>query len=369
MRRSVQRYGLAAAVAVAALFSVLGSTPAAVAGPRITGAVYSLTNAPGDNRVAVFLRDAGGRLHPAGTVSTGGNGTGASLGSQGALAVAGGGRWLLAVNAGSDTVSALKITMTLGVRLVNTVSSGGTVPVSVAVQGDLAYVVNAGSDTVRGYRLEQSGLHAISGSTRPLSGSGVGPAQVSFGLAGKVLVVTEKNTNLIDTFRVRASGRVTGPATHASAGQTPFGFVFAGRYLVPTEAFGGAAGQSAVSSYAVSSTGAVKLLSASVGNGQTAVCWAALSPDRHDIFVANTGSNTVSRYTIDAAGLLRLREAVAGTTGGAPADETFSPDGRSLYVLNGGDGTISAFRAHGVLSPIAGGSGLPAGSAAGLVSV
>src|SRR5439155_13698791 len=113
-------------------------------------------------------------------------GTGASLGSQGALAVARGGRWLLAVNAGSNSVSALKVTMTLGVRLVNTVSSGGTEPVSVAVQGDLAYVVNAGSDTVRGFRLGQSGLRPLPGSTRPLSGSGVGPAEISFGLGGKV---------------------------------------------------------------------------------------------------------------------------------------------------------------------------------------
>ncbi len=278
------------------------------------------------------------------------------------------GRWLLAVNAGSNSVSALKITMTLGVQLVNTVPSGGTDPVSVAVQGDLVYVVNAGSDSIRGFRLGSSGLQPIPGSTRPLSGSGVGPAEISFGLGGEVLAVTEKNTNLIDTYRVRASGRATGPATHPSAGQTPFGFVFAGRYLVPTEAFGGAAGKSAVSSYTVSSSGAVTVRSASVPNGQSSVCWAALSPDRHDIFVANTGSNTVSRYSIDAAGLLRLREAVAGTTGAAPADETFTPDGRFLYVLNGGDGTISAFRAHGALSPIAGGSGLPAGSA-GLASV
>jgi VCBS repeat-containing protein len=369
MRRTLQRYVLAAALAAASLVPLIGGAQPAAAGPRITGAVYTMTNETGGNRVAVFLRDAGGRLHPAGKVATGGTGTGAGLGSQGGLAVAGGGRWLLAVNAGSNSVSALKIGMTLGVTLVNTVSSGGTEPVSVTVQGDLAYVVNAGSDDIRGFRLGSSGLHPVAGSMRPLSGTGVGPAEISFGLAGRVLVVTEKNTNLIDTFRVNASGKATGSKTHASAGQTPFGFVFAGRYLVPTEAFGGAAGESAVSSYAVTKAGDVQVRSSSVPNGQSSVCWAAVSPNRRDIFVANTGSNTVSRYSIDAAGLLRLREAEAGTTGAAPADETFSPDGRFLYVLNGADGTISAFRAHGVLSPIDGAGGLPAGSAGGLVSV
>ena len=182
------------------------------------------------------------------------------------------------------------------------------------------------------------GLTPIRHSTRPLSGTGVGPAQIEFGLTGRVLVVTEKNTNAIDTYRVRPNGRTQGPNTHPSAGQTPFGFVFAGPYLVPTEAFGGAAGASAVSSYRVTASGWIKVLSASVPNGQSAACWAAISPTTRDIYVANTGSNTVSRYSIDAAGLVRLREGVAGTTGAAPADETITPDGRYLYVLNGADG-------------------------------
>src|SRR2546425_8751685 len=45
------------------------------------GAVYTLTNQVGGNAVAVFARGADGRLTAAGTVSTGGTGTGASLGS------------------------------------------------------------------------------------------------------------------------------------------------------------------------------------------------------------------------------------------------------------------------------------------------
>jgi 6-phosphogluconolactonase len=367
MTHMMQRVTLA--VAMASVLAVIGIGGSAVAAPRIAGAVYSLTNATSGNRVQVFLRDSGGNLHTAGTVATGGTGTGAGLGSQGALALADGGRWLLAVNAGSDSVSALRVTSSLGVQLANTVRSGGSQPISVTVHGHLVYVVNAGSDSIRGFRLGTNGLTPIRRSTRPLSGTGVGPAQIEFGLTGRVLVVTEKNTNAIDTYRVRPSGRTQGPNTHPSAGQTPFGFVFAGPYLVPTEAFGGAAGASAVSSYRVTASGWIKVLSASVPNGQSAACWAAISPTTRDIYVANTGSNTVSRYSIDAAGLVRLREGVAGTTGTAPADETITPDGRYLYVLNGGDGTISAFHAHGTLAPMDGAGGLPAGAAAGLVSI
>jgi DNA-binding beta-propeller fold protein YncE len=357
------------AVVTATFLAVIGNGAAAVAAPRIAGAVYSLTNSASGNQVMVFLRDSGGGLHPAGVVDTGGAGTGAELGSQGALAIAGGGHWLLAVNAGSDSVSALRITSSLGVKWMNTVPSGGSEPVSLSVHGHLVYVVNTGSDNIRGFWLGASGLSPITHSTRPLSGSGVGPAQISFGLSGRVLVVTEKNTNAIDTYVVRADGRVRGPATHPSAGQTPFGFVFAGPYLVPTEAFGGGAGASAVSSYRVTASGGTKLLSASVPNGQSASCWAAISPTTRDIYVANTGSSTVSRYSIDAEGLIRLRDGAAATTGGGPADEAFTPDGRYLYVLNGADGTISAFQAHGTLAPMDGASGLPAGAAAGLVTI
>src|SRR3989449_7163927 len=53
-----------------------------LAGP---GAVYTLTNQVAGNAVAVFTRGADGRLTSAGTVATGGTGTGAGLGSQGAV--------------------------------------------------------------------------------------------------------------------------------------------------------------------------------------------------------------------------------------------------------------------------------------------
>jgi len=64
------------------------------------GAVYTLTNQVAGNAVAVFTRGADGRLTAAGTVATGGAGTGASLGSQSAVSLSNDGRRLFAVNAG-----------------------------------------------------------------------------------------------------------------------------------------------------------------------------------------------------------------------------------------------------------------------------
>src|SRR5439155_473770 len=77
--------------------------------------------------------------------------------------------------------------------------------------------------------------------TLPLSGSNVGPAQVSFSPDGRRLVVTEKNTNQLDVYAVDANGVASGPTTTASAGGTPFGFSFGHRNeLFVSEATGSA---------------------------------------------------------------------------------------------------------------------------------
>jgi len=73
------------------------------------GAVYTITNQVAGNAVAVFARSADGTLTPAGTFATGGAGTGAGLGSQGAVTLSDDGRLLFAVNAGSNDVSVFQV--------------------------------------------------------------------------------------------------------------------------------------------------------------------------------------------------------------------------------------------------------------------
>jgi hypothetical protein len=70
-----------------------------------------------------------------------------------------------------------------------------------------------------------------------------------------LLVVTDKSGNRLNT----------------SNGMTPFGFAFnnAGT-LVVSEAFGGAANQSAASSYEAAEDGTLNVISGSVPNSQTA---------------------------------------------------------------------------------------------------
>src|SRR5207245_862843 len=194
-----------------------------LAGP---GAVYTLTNQVGGNAAAGFTRGADGRLAWAGSVATGGTGTGASLGSQGAVSLSNDGRRLFAVNAGSNDVSVFAVSRT-GLALASRTASGGTLPISLTVHGNVLYVLNAGgSGNISGFTLGASGdLTPIAGATLPLSGSTVGPADVQFSPDGSRLVVTEKNTNLLDVYAVDANGVASGPTTTASAGGTPDGAI------------------------------------------------------------------------------------------------------------------------------------------------
>ncbi|MGQ0539643.1 MAG: lactonase family protein [Gemmatimonadaceae bacterium] len=249
---------------------VRGSTP-----DNVVGAVYTLTNSATANVVRAFARASDGTLEFVADYPTGGQGNGAAgLGSQGAVIIAEQ-RFLLAVNAGSNQISSFRIGGGGSLTLIETIPSGGTLPVSIASFGGLVYVLNAGgTDNVTGFRLDNSGdLTHIPGSTRPLSGVGTAAAQVGFHPSGRLLVVTEKATNKIDVYSVNKDGTLTGPTVHTSNGATPFGFEFSQRgYLVVSEAFGGMPDASATSSYSLDGAGSLNTISASIATFETAAC-------------------------------------------------------------------------------------------------
>jgi 6-phosphogluconolactonase len=208
-------------------------------------------------------------------------------------------------------------------------------------------------------------LTPIAGSTRPITGGAAAdPAQVEFTPDGKLLAVTGKNTNVIDTYQVDRSGQASGPRANPSHGVTPFGFAFDNRgTLVVSEAFGGAPNQSAMSSYRVSRDGALEVVSGSVRDFQTAACWVVITDNGRYAYTSNTGSSSISSYRLRGNGTLTLLESVAAMTdpGSAPIDMALSDRSRYLYVLNGGTGTINGYRVEGDggLSRVASAGGLP----------
>jgi len=329
--------------------------------------VYTLSNSTAGNEVIMYTRNASGYLTMSGSYSTGGNGTGSGLGSQGAVVLSNG--FLFAVNPGSDEVSVMNVSPS-GLSMADKVSSGGTMPISLTVHNNLLYVLNAGgSGNITGFRVSGSGhLTSIPGSTQPLSGAGVGPAQVEFNPWGNVLVVTEKGTNSINTYPVGSDGVAGSPITQPSTGNTPFGFEFDKRgHLIISDAFGGGANAGAMSSYNVSPLG-ISLITGPVANTQTAPCWVVVTNNGKFTYTSNTGTNNISGYRIGRNGSIAIFNdgGNTATTGAGPIDMAVSNDSQYLYSLNAGDNSISVFRidnGHGGLSSVQTVSGLPAGSA------
>jgi 6-phosphogluconolactonase (cycloisomerase 2 family) len=352
-------------VAVAIVASVAPKLCTAEDNP---GAVYVLTNQKAGNSVLVYARAEDGTLSFSGSFSTGGRGAGTGadpLGSQGSLVL---GRWhrlLFAVNAGSNDVSVFAVDG-LQLTLLDREPSGGTMPVSVAVNGDLLYVLNAGgTPNIQGFFIDlfTSHLLHLPGSERDLAGgAGSAPAQVSFSPDGDVLVVTEKSTNQIDSWTVDDDGFVHDRTLTHSSGATPFGFAFARRdFAIVSEA-----GPSALSSYEVDDDADLELMTASLSDGQKANCWVVVTKNQHYAYTTNTASGNISSYLISKGGFLNLLSAIAANngTGTAPIDMALSADSHFLYVREATKGKIDGFRieSDGSLTPVGSASGVPAGA-------
>jgi 6-phosphogluconolactonase (cycloisomerase 2 family) len=335
------------------------------------GAIYTMDNGAGANHVLAFEREENGRLLQTGSFATGGSGSGAGLSSQGSVVLSRDGRWLFVCNAGSSEISVMAVTQH-GLQLADKVGSGGLMPVSLALRHNLLYVLNAGGgagdkDNIVAFIFADGRLLALPNSTQPLSGDNTGPAQISFTSDGDGLIVTERLTNLIDTYVLDDDGLAGTHETFQSVGKTPFGFDVGGRDLL----FVSEAGTGSASSYTVSDAGELQVISGAVPTHQTAACWLIASRDGRFIYTANAGSGSISGFRVGQDGSLELLDADGQTAvignGSHPVDMAQSRDGRFLYNLANGDGTLHGFRVkeNGSLQPVTVLNGIPT-SAAGL---
>jgi len=365
-----RRAGLSAAsllCGAAALTIGLPGIASAHQAPTTTQTIYTLSNAATGNTVLAFHQQ-NGTLVAAGSYATGGSGTGAGLGSQGAVVTADQGRILLAVNAGSNSLTSFRIGQGGALREVSTVASGGQTPISVTSNGDEVYVLNAGNNTIAGFRLDDGWLSPIAGSVRSLSAGAAGAAEIAFSPDGRSLVVTEKGSNTIDTFAVSHRDAATAVAT-ASVGSTPFGFDFdrQGDAIV-SDAAGGNAGAAALTSYSVH--GSATAETAYVPDGQTAACWVIVDRGDAIAYTTNAGSGTVSSYSVQG-GQLVLINAVAQTVGGHPTDESFGGNGNVLYIRDATGNRIQAVTVlgNGALGSVIDSAAVLPASASGLASI
>ncbi len=334
---------------------------------RKDAVVYSMSNGTSGNAVMMFVSAADGTLQAAGSVETGGRGTGGGIENQGALSLTEDGKFLLVVNPASDDFSVFRLADS-GPRLLSTMPSGGKRPISISARRGLVYVLNsAGSadaaDNVTGFRLNTDGtLQPIPESTLPLSATATGPAQLQISPNADLLVVTERRTNLVDVYILDVNGVPTGPIVNLSAGVQPFGFTFgSGNRIFVSEA-----STSSASSYTVPTDGHLRTISAAVANGQRAACWLALTPDEKFAYTANTGSSTITGYRVDLTGALELlnSDGKTATVTAGPLDLAISHNGQFLYALTGRQNieVLQIDPSTGSLAPLQKLSVLPAGS-------
>jgi 6-phosphogluconolactonase len=341
-------------------------------GDAATG-VYVQTNDAAGNEVLAFDRRGDGRLAPLGRFATGGRGTGKPhLPSQSSIVLTDDGRRLLVVNPGSDDLSLFAVEDD-GLVLCDRLASGGSTPTSVAVFGDLVYVLNNGTPNIVGFEIADGRLVELDGSARRLSGDDADPAQVAFSQDGRTLVVTERGTDSISTYAIDERGHAAGPTTIKSTGKTPYGLAFTAHgAMVVTEAFGGALGAAAASSYLLSEQTRLAPVSDSIADTRSEMCWAAITNDGHFAYVTNFGDGTISSYSIADDGTLALRDAVAGSTRLGEKgirDEAISRDGRHLYAIDADAQKVFAWTVDGdgELGSIGAVEGLPE-TAAGLAA-
>lgn len=369
--------------AILAGLVVLGGAAAVPAGAAAhdrpdgrAGFVYVNDNTAGTNTVSAFARQPDGRLIPVpgSPFEADGAGTGAGLASQGSIQVSSDGRYVIAVDAGSNQVSVLRIERDGALDLVpgGPVPSGGLAPVSVAEHDGLVYVANAGAGgaSYTGFILSDGGrLRPLADSTVSLPDAAQ-PGDVLFNATGTHLIGTRVGTSQIDSFSVGADGRlIAAPGSPFPAqGPGPFGSEF--RPTDPDQLFvsnaHGGTGNGTVSAFHVARDGTLFSIGSSpFADAQTAPCWVEISHDGRYLFTVNTGSGSISRYAIGADGTLFLLGStpVSAQAGVGAVDARLSADGDSLYVDESRVDAIGEFAVYGGSLTELGSVALPAGAA------
>jgi 6-phosphogluconolactonase len=382
-------------LALAAAVVITGAAAASRAEAQtstVIGHVYINDNTAPINTVAGFDRHVDGSLTamPGSPFVVGGSGAGHADASQGSLQLSADGRYLLAVDAGSNQISVQRIKPDGTLRPVGApVASGGVDPVSIAVHSDLVYVANAGpgsnpGDTnYTGFTLNAGGqLRPIADSTYVLPNDSK-PGQVLFNNDGTRLAGTRIASSQIDSFTVGSDGRLTpapGSPYDAQAFSPAQGYGQLGSEFNPINpnqlfvsdahtAAGSAAFPGLVSSFTDAADGSLSPVGAPVANDGGAACWIEISHDGSFLFVVNTASASISSYSIGTGGTLTfLHSTSSGQIGAGAEDARLSPDGTTLWVVESGTNTVTGFTVNGgTLTPLTNTSGPLGATPSGIV--
>ncbi len=336
------------------------------------GAVFAATNGVNRNEIVMYKRLKNGRLQWIGKFDTGGRGEGGindPLQSQNSLVLTPDHAFLLAVNAGSSTISVFRV-LDDGLVLVDVQPSLGGNPVSIALHDDLVYVVNFGGIYhTAGFRMKPWGeLTPIRNSRMPLSTLDTNPSTAAFSADGSQLIVSERQTNIVDVFTVASDGSLSNIVSNKFTSTEPFGLqVDPSGVLLVTSTAG------SLTSYNVNEDNTLSVITANSPTSGGATCWVVNYGGQ--AWVTNTTTSTLSAFTLKPGGVLVPLGVVAtqSPTGPTlfppvkpptsfPLDLALSSDGNYLYAVFSALGQIVEYKTgdNGKLTEIGAVSPYPA---------
>ncbi len=350
------------------------------------GAVFVGTNGLDANEIAAFGRNADGSLSHIGNFATGGTGSTDFDGGEGldplisadSLVVTEDESILLAVNAGSNSISSFAINDDFTLTLLSEVDSGGVGPNSIAVNDGLVFVTNIDRDglalgeagstrgepndegNIVGFYLNDAGALVATGQSADLDNR---PADVDFSTDGDRLIVSSITSGSaalpganaeasLYSFDILRSGRLqladTGTPTlrgNAEGRNLPSAIdfditVIGGReFVVVTEAreFNSEGAPPAlpalqagsVTVYELGSDSSLTITEGDLAIGdptapnlfgadgqQLTACWIDFGHDGETFYVSNAINATISSFRLQADGTVEVIDTVAaaGTT-------------------------------------------------------
>jgi hypothetical protein len=378
--------------------------------------------------VLAFSRSDAGILTEIGTFSTHGTGqlnlpkvVGPDDSSQEVVTSADG-RFLFAVNEGSNTIAEFRIRPDGRLDFLETSASGGVEPDSIGLVNGKLYVSNRGNATnagpggtpaanpgtvapdITGFTIDPDGTLAPIPHSTVTFPVGTNAAQNLISPNGKFLFTdlfglnggTAPQSNTLAPFQIGANGSLTPAPGGNVAAQAP------GETAAPALlglaanpnlniVYGGLTGLSEVAVFTYDASGRLSFVGASAPNNQggSGPCWVAVSPDGKFLYTGDTGSDSVGVYSLaDPLHPVQLQELFLGgpltppgSPTGTPAQTTafqvaVDPSGRFVYAISqntSADGTfqegnqlhILAVARNGTLSEPNGPIILPADSVPG----
>ena len=395
---------------------VIGASTDGDTGPA--GGVFAMSNSVEQNTIVAYSRADDGSLTLVGEFATDGLG-GDFDGDEGldplisaySLINTPDNEYLMAVNAGSNTISVLAINDDMSLEVVDVEDTGGVGPNSLAFNNGIVYVTNIDADgefegepdqegSINGFTFEDGDLTPIPGSLRELDNR---PSAVRFTPDGEYLAVSSinagsaslasANEDSIVVFGLDADGVPTDAPTsgttstlrdNAEGRNLPSAIGFEvvdrsnGTFAIVTEAreFQSdgqppafpALQTGSVSTYQIGGEGELKASQLDLLAGQTptvgqrTACWIVVSPDGEYFWVANALDASISSYRFtDDTGNVELVEVLAaiGTQPTSPdpavafattdgfIDLDITDDGKYLYQLFGLSGAIGVYAVDG----------------------